>query len=158
MASVLKPFGFFFKIIFISLIALSHGQSTADDYVTIIVYYRPKRSCGKVMFLHVSVILFTGGSLCQGDPPPDRDPPRTETPPLPWTETPPSLDRDPPFPGQRPPSPGQRPPRTVTSGRYASYWNAFLFYIKLVSTSHERTVHYTKQIMLFTALIRLIKT
>ena len=23
--------------------------------------YRPQRSCGKVMFLHVSVILFTGG-------------------------------------------------------------------------------------------------
>ena len=24
-------------------------------------FYRPQRSCGKVMFLHVSVILFTGG-------------------------------------------------------------------------------------------------
>ena len=24
-------------------------------------FYRPHRSCGKVMFLHVSVILFTGG-------------------------------------------------------------------------------------------------
>ena len=36
-------------------------------------YYRPQRSWGKVMFLHVSVILFTGGSrslsmggLCPG--------------------------------------------------------------------------------------------
>ena len=33
-----------------------------------------KRSCGKVMFLHLSVILFTAGvsfqgGLCQGDPP-----------------------------------------------------------------------------------------
>ena len=28
-------------------------------------YYRPQRSCGKVMFLHVSVILFTGvGGAC----------------------------------------------------------------------------------------------
>ena len=26
-------------------------------------YYRPQRSWGKVMFLHVSVILFTGGGL-----------------------------------------------------------------------------------------------
>ena len=45
------------------------------------------------------------------------------------TETP--LDRDPPLerpPGQKhlPPT-GQRPPRTVKSGRYASYWNVFLF-------------------------------
>ena len=37
--------------------------------------YSPQRSCSKVMFLHLSVILFTGGvsvqgSLCQGDPPP----------------------------------------------------------------------------------------
>ena len=42
------------------------------------------------MFLHVSVILFTGkGGLCQGDPldrdPPDRDPP----------------DRDPPYGNER---------------------------------------------------------
>ena len=60
----------------------------------------------------------------------DRDPPWTE---IPWTET--LLDRDPsgqthPLgqrlpPRQRPP--GQRDPRTVTSGWYASYWNAFLF-------------------------------
>ena len=48
------------------------------------------------------------------------------------TETP--LDRDP--PGQRPAPltdpPDRDPPHgqsTVTSGRYASYWNAFLFYI-----------------------------
>ena len=81
------------------------------------------------MFLHVSVILFTGGrGVCQRDL-------QTETP---WAETP--------SPGQRPASPGQRtpleteplpwtesppPPRMVTRGRYASYWNAFLFYIKL---------------------------
>ena len=94
--------------------------------------------------------------LCQGDHPGQR-PPWTETPtwqrPLLhrgpcWAETPPGqrplldrnpswrerlLDRDP--PGQRPlldrdpptETPGQRSPHTVTSGRYASYWNAFLF-------------------------------
>ena len=46
-------------------------------------FYRPQRSYGKVMFSQASVILFTGGGLCQGDPP-DRDPPdrdlQTETP------------------------------------------------------------------------------
>ena len=68
-------------------------------------FYRPQRSCHKVMFLHMSVILFTGG---------------TETP----------LDRDP--TGQR--LPRQRPPwteaptrRTVTNRWYTSYWNVFLF-------------------------------
>ena len=50
-----------------------------------------KRSCGKVMFLHLSVILFTGGegvSVCSvwchflsdRDPPPGQRPPWTETP------------------------------------------------------------------------------
>ena len=29
-------------------------------------FYRPQRSCGKVMFLHLSVILFTGGHVCRG--------------------------------------------------------------------------------------------
>ena len=64
------------------------------------------------MFFLASVILFTGwgGSLCPGGILPDRD-----------------------SPGQRPPldryPPRQRPsPLTVKSGRYASYWNAFLFY------------------------------
>ena len=76
----------------------------------------------------------------------DRDPPPGQRPSS-WTETL-LLDRDP--PGQRPPGqrhpPGKRPPRqkppwqwppwqrhphTVTSGWYASYWNAFLFLIPL---------------------------
>ena len=32
--------------------------------IEIFVYYRPQRSCGKVMFLHMSVILSTGGGGC----------------------------------------------------------------------------------------------
>ena len=63
--------------------------------------------------------VFTG--MCQsvhggGGLPPDRDPPWTETGPgqrSPWTET--------------PPTPRRRPPCAAKSGRYASYWNAFLF-------------------------------
>ena len=91
------------------------------------------------MFSEGFVILFTGGGgLPERDqpgkrPPLDRDPPLTVTP-LDRDQ----LDRDPPLtetsPGQRPP--GQKPLdrdpldrdlTTVKSGRYASYWNAFLY-------------------------------
>ena len=99
------------------------------------------------------VILFTGGGLCQGDPPDrdplDRDPPgqrppsgqrppwtetpqtktlQTETPraETPWTETPQTeTPRTETQHEQRPPQ--TETTHTVTSGRYASYWNAFLF-------------------------------
>ena len=52
-------------------------------------YYRPQRSSGKVMFLHVSVILFgRGGGVCPlhagihplGSDTPRADPPRTRHP------------------------------------------------------------------------------
>ena len=99
----------------------------------------------KVIFLHLSVILLTegGGGVCQGEPPlAGRTPPQTrETPPR-TRETP--LDKaDPPDQADPPPGPGRPPspwtrqappaPREAdssirsTSGRYASYWNAFLF-------------------------------
>ena len=35
----------------------------------------------KVMFLHVCVILFTGGVSGKGEPPPEQTPPRADTPP-----------------------------------------------------------------------------
>ena len=69
-------------------------------------HYRPQHSCGKVMFLHMSVILSTG--RWQADTLPNRQthPRQADTP---WADTPP-------------------PPRDDhCSGRYASYWNAFLF-------------------------------
>ena len=80
------------------------------------VYYRPQRSCGKVMFLHVSVILFTRGRWVSiRETPLDRPPPRRQRPTVyrktprqrpPWTDTPQTetpwketpLDRDPPTP------------------------------------------------------------
>ena len=65
-----------------------------------------KRSCGNVMFLHLSsVILFTAGDRCT---PPGRHKgvytPQTDTP---WARHPPPRDGH-------------------CIGRYASYWNAFL--------------------------------
>ena len=45
------------------------------------IFYRPQRSCGKVMFLYLYVILFTGGYLA--DTPPWADTPRADTPPHP---------------------------------------------------------------------------
>ena len=51
----------------------------------IINFYRPQRSCGKVMFLHLSVILSTGGCLAdtsRADIPLGRNlPPRADIPP-----------------------------------------------------------------------------
>ena len=94
---------------------------------TEVLYYRPQRSCGKLMFLHLSIILSGGGCLppCMlGYTPSWVDTPLlAETPwaplgrPLPtppWANTP--LGRHPP-----PPADG------YCSGWYASYWNAFLF-------------------------------
>ena len=57
-------------------------------------HYRPQRSCGKVMFLHLSVILFTGGvsqhALGQTQPwaPPRTDTPSTPGQTPPWADTP----------------------------------------------------------------------
>ena len=92
-----------------------------------------KKVVAKVIFLHLSVILFTGGGLpgrtplCQGEPPCQGDPPARENPPAretpsPVRETPlpcqgelpcqgdPPARENPPWPG-RPPLPG-RTPRT----------------------------------------------
>ena len=87
------------------------------------VYYRPQRSCGKVMFLHLCVILFTGAVSAT---PPGQTPPWADTIPLgrhlpvdTTQQTPPALVNFPTFLFQA----GIR----STSGWYASYWNAFFF-------------------------------
>ena len=58
---------------------------------------QPSLSCGKVMFLHLSVILFTGGRGCLADThplgrhtPPGRHP-QSDT--APWADTPPRQTR-----------------------------------------------------------------
>ena len=83
--------------------------------------YRPQRSWGKVMFLHMSVILFTGG----GSAPLHAGihPPREQTAPL---------------------GPGT-PQRSAcweiwaTSGQYASYWNTILLVINSTSYWPQRS-------------------
>ena len=105
-------------------------------------HYRPQRSWAKVMFLQVSVILLKGGvsasvhagmptphwdqiPLPQSRHPTSRHPPGADTPPeqtLPIQQT---------APEQTPP-PSRHPLEAdsgirSTSGRYASYWNAFLY-------------------------------
>ena len=79
----------------------------------------------------------------QADPPPDQadppgtrqTPPRTRQTPPDQADTPQDQADTPPGPGRHPPGPGRHPPSPreadssirSTSGRYASYWNAFLF-------------------------------
>ena len=96
----------------------------------------------KVIFLHLSVILFTGGvsaSVHAGipHPPGSRHPPGADNPPrsrspLEQTrreQTPPGsrhpLGTDPPR-SRHPPWKADSSIRSM-SGRYTSYWNAFLF-------------------------------
>ena len=70
-----------------------------------------------------------------GRTPPGRPPRTRENPPdqAGRTPPPPRPGRTPPGPGRTPPRPGRHPPWEAdfsiqsTSGRYASYWNAFLF-------------------------------
>ena len=87
-------------------------------------YYRPQRSCGQGnIFTPVCHSVHRGGLLqCMlGYHPPGPDP--TPPEPDPRDQTPPGAD-----------APQSRPPREAassvrsTSGRYASYWNAFLFH------------------------------
>ena len=90
----------------------------------------------KVMFLHVSVILLTGGSP-ENPPPQDQGepPPGSRRTPPDQADPPPGPRRTPPRPGRPPPGPRKTPPpqeehcsiRSM-SGRYASYWNAFLYW------------------------------
>ena len=116
-------------------------------------FYRPQRSCGQgYVFTRVCHSVNTGGGVFASvhagipsprsrHPPPGADPPGTDTPPrsrhtpgadTPQEQTPPGsrphLGANTP-PGSRHPLP---PPEADSgirsmSGRYASYWNAFLF-------------------------------
>ena len=123
-----------------------YGQQGGNMHPTgIQSCYRPQQSCGQgYVFTRVCDSVHRGVSgqppprTWQGDPPDQADTP----PPGPGKEPPPWSRQTPPEPGREnppadqadtPPRPG--PPREEDfsirsmSGRYASYWNAFLFYL-----------------------------
>ena len=96
---------------------LSPMLNPDDEICTPEIFYHPQRSCGKVMFLHLSVILSTGGV---SDRHPRADTPRAGTPLVdthwadtPWADTP--LGRHPPrqTPPLHPPPPRRPLQRTV---------------------------------------------
>ena len=76
-------------------------------------FYRPQT---KVMFLQLSVILFSGGGYTTPWSRPRHTPPGHPSPPA-HTHTHPDTPRHPPW----------TPPLRSTSGSNAFYWNAFLF-------------------------------
>ena len=111
-------------------------------------FYRPLRSWGKVIFSVACVKNFVHRGEYLGRYPPEGTPPWAGTSPWagipPWAGTPPGRytprGRYTPLLGRYTPSPGHvHPlPRTGTlpwsmSGRYTSYWNAFLFWMNLNS-------------------------
>ena len=106
-------------------------KATSTKEISLRYFYRPQLSWAKVMFLQVCVILFTGGGLPQYMLGYHIPPLGADTSPV--ADTPQS--RQPPRAGI---PPGSRPPREAdsgirsTSGRYASYWNAFLLYFLLL--------------------------
>ena len=124
------------------------GIKRSQPVITSLHFYRPQQSWAKVIFLQASVILSMGGSLAgrpplwQGEPP-SKETPRQGEPPWqgepparrpPWQGEPPQQGEppwqgDPPRQGE-PPPPGRETPLPAIrsmSGRYASYWNAFLY-------------------------------
>ena len=82
-------------------------KSTIQPFITV-----RERSCGKIMFLHLSVILFTGVH-------PPRQTPLRHT--FPWADT-----------SQADNHPRLAPPyrHLPSDGRYVSYWNVFLLLSK----------------------------
>ena len=115
------------------------------------LYYRSQRSCGQGnIFTPVCHSVHRGGlpQCMLGYTPPEQTPPQTRPPGSrhppgsrpPWADTPP--------PRSRHPSPREADSSIrSTSGRYASYWNAFLSFLFRVtwrtskvclSTTHQR--------------------
>ena len=134
--------------------------------------YRPQRSCGQgYVFTRVCDSVHRGGLRRtppdQADPPRDQgEPPGTKENPPQTRQTPPRTKENPPDQGEPPrtrqtpprtkenpppPGPGRSPPEEdcsiwSMSGRYASYWNAFLFHSCLSVCSqgepHVTITHY----------------
>ena len=83
-------------------------------------YYRPQRSCGQGCFYSCLWFCSRGGgwgsaSVHAGIPPP-------------WKQAPPAREANTTPREARPPEAGTPPEIRSVTGRYASYWNAFLFH------------------------------
>ena len=115
------------------LVKVKFTSAWSEESPAIYLYhYRPQRSCGQgYVFTHVYDSVHRGG-LQQGEPPPqqgDPHPPGRENPPV---GIPPAgrthlLTGRPPWQGGPPAGRLPLPIIWSMSGRYASYWNAFLF-------------------------------
>ena len=101
-------------------------------YTTRSENYRQQRSCSKVIFSQASVILSMGKSAKHLSP--GRHPPEAH---IPWKH--PRKYTPPPPPEAHP------PPNGHCSGRYASYWNAFVFDLSFVdiTTYKEGYISFT---------------
>ena len=140
---------------------MSCGQCEVSKHLAYRHIYRLQRSCGQGnIFTPVCHSVKRWGvgvgfclSACWETTPQTRPPPEQTPPPL-RVDTPPGADTSPQSrppeqtPGTRPPQdqtpPGPDPPGKAdssiwsTSGRYASYWNAFLFKINCEETGREK--------------------
>ena len=143
-------------------------------------FYHPKRSCGKGMFLHLSVSHSVDRGIWQtpqADTPSRRTllgrhptwqmPPWADTP---WSRQPPGrhplqpntpLGRHPArqtLPRQTPPAQcmlGYMPPGGHCAGWYTSYWNAFLFFnISLFFKLIELMCTIFMKFLVFSLLVR----
>ena len=115
--------------------------SNSHPIVSFLFNYRPQRSCEGYLF--TPFCLSTGGggsaSVYAGIPPPPEQTPQTSPPETrhpPWEGAPPPEQA--PLVANSPlwnsPPPGAAPPPPADGyccGRYASYWNAFLFKVNL---------------------------
>ena len=127
----------FLRAIYVCIFALTISTISC-------VCYRPQRSCGQGnIFTPVCHPVHRGVCLsaCQDTtpppsrhPPPGLAPPQEQTPPREQTH-PPGADTPPPKTRHSPPGADTPHPREAdssirsTSGRYASYWNAFLLWL-----------------------------
>ena len=90
----------------------------------------------KVIVLHLSVILFTGGACLRQTPQVRHHPPQFRHPP--GADITPRSDTH--ISGlSTPPSGEANSGIWSTSGRYASYWNAFLFFFQNSQSCHYYT-------------------
>ena len=116
----------YFCNLYNTLLNICLNETNTDVRMYTLIITGRNEVVAKVMFLHVCVILFTGGVSRQAPPGTRQTPPDQAGKPLgpgPWTrQQSPQNQADPPPPRQE-----EDCSIRSMSGRYASYWNAFLF-------------------------------